>query len=462
MTKAGRVGLTDILNLGACALSARIASGDLSPVDLMQATLARIQAVNPDLNAIVSLRDPDVLLAEAKAAERAPSRGWLHGIPVAVKDLVATEGLRTTSGSPLFADFVPAADDGLARRLRAAGAIIIGKTNVPEWGLGSHSVNPVHGPTRNPWDRSRSAGGSSGGAGVALAARMVAVADGSDMMGSLRNPAAWNNVYGFRPTAGLVPSDAKDLAILHRLSTDGPMARDVADLEALLATLSDGAYAPGEAPATPRIGWLGDWGGAYPMEAGILDLAGSAIARMQEIGWLVEDVAPPVPAELLWESWTHLRAHVTALKLGAHHAAHPEMLNAQAHHEVETGLRLTGADIVRAVALRQQWLDAAASLFETYDALLLPSTQLWPFPVETRWPTEIAGVEMDTYHRWMEVVVPASLGGLPALALPAGFGANGLPGGVQLIGPSGADGRILALGRAWHAATNWTAQRPPL
>ena len=256
--------MTELWQMGALGLSAMIARREISPVDLMRDVLGRIGAVNGAVNAIVALRDRETLMGEARLAEAMPPDGWLHGIPVAVKDLVGVRGVPSTWGSPILKDNVPLVDDGLARRLRAAGAIIIGKTNVPAFGLGSHTVNPVYGATRNPYDPSKTAGGSSGGAAVALATRMLALADGSDMMGSLRNPAAWNNVYGFRPTAGLVPGEPRDSVFQHRLSTDGPMARDIDDLEHLLATLSDGAYRPGQGPVPrrPRIGWLGDWGGA--------------------------------------------------------------------------------------------------------------------------------------------------------------------------------------------------------
>ena len=273
-----------MLEWSATELSQAIHARQVAPSEVMALWLAQVAAVNGPVNALVSLRDPDALMAEARALDDLAPQGWLHGIPFAIKDLIATKGLRTTWGSPLFADHVPAKDDLVAARLRAAGAVIAAKTNVPEWGQGSHSFNPVFGVTRNPYDLARSAGGSSGGAAAALAARMAWVADGSDMMGSLSNPAAFCNVYGFRPTWGLVPQDAEGDTYLATLSTDGPMARTVEDVARLLLVLA------GENPSVPfpvavpevlatldrgvkglRIGWLADWGGAYPMEPGILD-----------------------------------------------------------------------------------------------------------------------------------------------------------------------------------------------
>lgn len=446
-----------LLDLTARDLSARIAARAISPVEVMRSVLARLDAVNGSVNAVVSLRDREVLMGEARLAEAAlmgpGPHGWLHGVPVAVKDLVDVKGLPTSSGAPFLAQAAAAGDAAIVARMKAAGAIVIGKTNVPMFGLGGHSTNRVFGVTRNPFDLGRTAGGSSGGAAAALATGMGWVADGSDMMGSLRNPAAWCDVWGFRPSVGLVPRDDAAAAFSPRLSTIGPMARNVEDLSAFLETLSGGAHGDiDDVPSVPRIGWLGDWGGAFPMEAGLLDLAEAALARMEALGWAVEPVAPPVPRELLWESWTVLRAFFVAQELAAHwhDPASRAELNPQATYECERGLALTGADVAGAVAQRAAWLAVLDKLFARYDALVLPSTQLWPFPAEWDWPREIAGQTMDTYHRWMEVVVPASLAGLPVIGMPAGFGPGGLPGGVQLIGPRGADAAVLGLARAYE------------
>lgn len=465
----------DLTRISAETLAAMIARREVGCAEVMEAYLAKINAANPAVNAIVSLRDADALIAEAKAADKAQQRGPLHGLPMAVKDLVATKGLRTTYGSPVFSDYVPVKDDLLAARMRAAGAIFIGKTNTPEWGHGSHSFNPVHGVTRNPYDLSRTAGGSSGGAAAGLAARMLAVADGSDMMGSLRNPAAFCNVYGFRPTWGLVPGDAVGDTFMATLATDGPMARNIVDLALLLDVLA------GENPSAPfgrsahfaapvpadmrgkKIAWLGDWGGAYAMEPGILAQAETALRVFEELGAEVVPLAPPFPAEKLWQSWVTLRAMLNAgAKRGLYeNAAHRAQTKPETLWEIEQGLTLTAAAVYDASVIRSRWYARAAGLFEQFDALVLPAAQVWPFPVEWRWPQEINGVAMDTYHRWMEVVVPASLIGLPALALPAGFGANGLPMGVQLIGRAGADAAVLAMGQAYHMATDWPEKHAP-
>jgi amidase len=462
--------------MSASDLAARIAARQVAPSEVMTAFLERIVAVNPSINAVVSLRDRDVLMAEARAADDAPHKGWLHGIPFAVKDLCATKGLRTTWGSPLFADHIPDRDDLLAARLRRDGAIFIGKTNVPERGQGSHTFNPVFGATRNPYDLTRSAGGSSGGAAAALAARLVPVADGSDMMGSLRNPAAFCNVYGFRPSYGLVPGDAQGDTYLATLATEGPMARTIEDIARLLQVMA------GENPAVPfgrapdryvdllhadlrgmRIGWLGDWGGAYQMEPGITAQCETGLAVLESLGAHVEPVAPPFDAAALWHSWITLRGMLNAGALASIYddptlraQTKPETL-----WEIETGRAVTAAQVYAASVIRSQWYAAAARFFDRYDAFVLPSAQVWPFPVEWHWPQAINGRAMDTYHRWMEVVVPVSLIGLPCLSVPVGFGAQGLPMGMQIAGRAGADAKVLAIGQAYHIATDWPETRPP-
>ena len=458
-------------------LARMIAGRGVAPSEVMAAYLARIAAVNPAVNAVVSLRDADVLMAEAKAADDAPPQGWLHGLPLAVKDLCATMGLRTTWGSPLFADHVPQADDLLAARMRAAGAIFIGKTNTPEWGHGSHSFNPVFGATRNPYDLSRTAGGSSGGAAAALAAQLVPVADGSDMMGSLRNPAGFCNVYGFRPSWGLVPADADGETFLATLATEGPMGRTVEDVARLLQVQAGpNPEVPFCVPAQEysaaleraslkgrRIAWPADWGKAYAMEPGILPLCEAALQVFSDQGAEVEAIVPPFPAEKLWQAWTTLRAMLNAGRMKALYddPAKRAQLKPETLWEIEQGQNLTAQAVYEASTIRSRYYAHMARLFTRFDAIVLPTAQVWPFPVGWRWPQEINGHAMDTYHRWMEVVIPVSLIGLPALSVPVGFGANGLPMGMQIAGPVGADAAVLAMGQAYHNATDWPGQRPP-
>ncbi|WP_170329136.1 amidase [Ruegeria arenilitoris] len=462
----------DLSQTTAIDLLNTIAAGRLSAVEVMRATLDRIAAVNGSANAIVALRDPDELLAEARALDAGPNQGPLHGLPIAVKDLVNVAGIVSSQGSPIFRDHVPERDDLIAARMRAAGAILIGKTNVPEFGLGSHTYNPVYGATRNPYYPTRTSGGSSGGAAVALATGMVALADGSDMMGSLRNPAAWNNVYGFRPSWGRVPSEPLGDGYLHQLSTLGPMARSPEDLGLLLDVISGPdprqpyrAASPTVSPVQAadmrglRIGWLDDWGGAYPFQDGIRELCRDALDEFTQLGAEVVPVAAPFAADRIWDSWVTLRAWSVAAGL-APLTGQRTALKDTAQWELDRGLALTAMQVHEASVTRSEWFRCAAALFQDYDALILPSAQVWPFEIETPYPTEIAGTAMDTYHRWMEVMVPVSLIGLPCLSVPVGFGTEGLPMGMQVFGPMGSDARILSIGATYHAATGWPQKRP--
>ena len=380
-------------------------------------------------------------------------------------------------GSPVFANNVAATDDILVTRLKAAGALVIGKTNTPEFGLGSHTFNPVFGATKNPYDRRKSAGGSSGGAAAALASGMLSVADGSDMMGSLRNPAAWNNVYGMRPTFGLVPSEPKGDTFLHHLATNGPMARDPSDLAALLDTMagSDPRHPMGvdQPPTLPtintgvtdaRVGWLGDWGGAYAYETGIDDLAQLALGKMSGLGWNVSQVPAPFSAAAIWDSWITLRSFAVGMGMADlyNDPSKRTHLKPAAIYEIERGLAMSALDVHTASVTRSDWFAKAADLFETYDVLVLPSAQVWPFDVELVNPASINGQTMDTYHRWMEVVIAPGLLGLPVVNVPIGFGGpDNLPMGLQLIGKRGADAKLLQMAQTWHAATLWPQKRTP-
>lgn len=461
---------TPLIECDAVNLRKALLGGETTAVEMASAFLERIGTCNGVVNAIVSLRDEIAILADAERMDRNGCPGPLGGLPIAIKDLVDTRDLRTTYGSPIFAGQAPAEDALLAARLRDAGALIIGKTNTPEWGLGSHSYNPVHGVTRNPYDPSRSAGGSSGGAAAALATRMLPIADGSDMMGSLRNPAGWNNVYGLRPSFGLVPAEPGGETFLKQLATNGPMARSPTDLALLLDVLS--GPVPGDPHALPafagmatadslRIGWVGTWAGYYPIEPGVIDVCETALGALADLGHEIVPLVPPFDPERLWHSWVTLRHWEVAMKLRPHYDDPDErrLLKPKAVWEIEGGLSVSGSDLHAASLIRSQWFAAFAAL--DVDVVALPSAQLFPFPAEWHWPNEIAGTRMDTYHRWMEVVVPASLIGVPALSAPAGFGVDGLPMGLQLIARRGQDGLLLGLAQAYHEGTQWPRSRPP-
>jgi amidase len=475
----------DITNLPAHALSDAIRKRQVSCREVMRVTLERIEAVNPVHNAIVSLRDGDSLLREADERDAQLRRGttpagpigWMHGMPQAIKDMAQTAGIRTTLGSPLLRDFVPTEDGLMVQRMKAAGCIVIGKTNTPEFGLGSHTFNEVFGVTRNAYDPSRSAGGSSGGAAVALATRMLPVADGSDFMGSLRdgsdfmgslrNPAAWNNVFGFRPSQGRVPTWPAQDVWVSQLGTEGPLGRTVQDVAMLLDVQAGyDARSPlaldrAERFAqtlnqfdakSVRVGWLGDLEGHLAMEPGILESCAQGLQRLGDLGCAVEPVLPGFAPEAVWHAWLIWRHWLVAARL-APYLANPDnraLIKPEALWEYDQATNLSGAQALAASAQRSAFYQQMLRLFERCDVLALPTAQVWPFDAGQRWPTRIAGRDMDTYHRWMEVTIYATFAGLPSISVPVGFSPAGLPMGMQLIGRPRGDLAVLQLAHAYE------------
>ncbi len=471
-----------ITDLSGHALSQAIHARQVSCREVMQAYLQRIEAVNPKVNAIVSLQDAGGLLAQADGRDRQLARGesmgWMHGFPHAVKDTASAAGIAMTMGSPLMRHHVPQVDGLAVQRIRAAGCIVIGKTNVPEFGLGSHTFNEVFGRTCNAYDLGKTAGGSSGGAAVALATRMLPVADGSDMMGSLRNPAGWNNVFGFRPSQGRVPMwPAPDLFI-SQLGTEGPMARHVQDLGLLLGIQSGysqnaplsiakyldftGTYEDFD-PKKARIGWLGDLAGHLQMEPGILDVCEHALQKMQGLGCQVEPMALGISPEAVWQAglvWrfagNQVRFAPFLAKPGGRAQMKPEAL-----WEFDQGLGLSASDLMAASVQRSAFYNQLLALFEHCDYLALPTAQVWPFDGGLRWPSHINGVQMDAYCRWMEVTTYATFAGLPCISVPAGFNDQGLPMGLQIMGRPQADTQVLALAAAYEKVAQEVVQRRP-
>jgi amidase len=418
--------IAEIVALDALALSSAIKSRRLSCVEVMRAHLAQIERLNPRVNAIVSLQPHEDLVAQAQERDKQLARGeylgWMHGFPHAVKDLEPTKGIRTTMGSPLFKDFIPKADSIIVERIRHAGAIIIGKTNVPEFGLGSQSYNPVFGTTLNAYDQTKTAGGSSGGAAVALALRMLPVCDGSDFAGSLRNPAAFNNVFGFRTSFGRVPSDLQEL-FSASFAVHGPMARTVPDLAMLLSVIAGyDARTPlslHEDPAVfvqplkrdftgVAIAWLGDFGGDLPFDSGVLELCQSTLKVFEGLGCKVDEVVPDYSVERLWSSCLILRSWLVASRYRKlyNDPAKRALIKPEAQWEIERGLKVAGLDIADALAVRSEWYQVVRTLFEKYDFLIAPAGQVFPFDATIHWPKEVGGRTMDTYHRWMEVMIP--------------------------------------------------------
>jgi amidase len=476
----------DITALDAHALSRAIHARAVSCVEVMRAYLQRIQRINPHFNAIVSLAPEDSLLklaaeCDAELAHGA-SRGFLHGMPQAIKDAASAVGFPTTIGSPLLKNSIARVDSLMVQRMKAAGCIVIGKTNMPEFGLGSHTYNTLFGATGNAWDRSVSAGGSSGGAAVALAQRLLPVADGSDFMGSLRNPAAWNHVFGLRPSQGRVPYWPTADAWVAQLGTEGPMARTVRDLAKLLSIQA------GHDPRAPlsiaqdpqdfvppadaslrgaRIAWLGDLGGHLPLEPGIADTCQRALQAMERAGAVVEPLSSlGVDLHRVWQAWLLWRRLLVAPRVAAALAlpgATREQVKDDALWEYDQAQSLAALDFSRASETRTRFHAGMLSLLQRFDALALPAAQVWPFDVRKPWPREIAGRAMDTYHRWMEVTLYATFAGLPAISVPAGFDAQDrLPAGLQLIGRPHGDAALLRLAAGYESLiTHDLARRPP-
>lgn len=472
----------DIVLLDAAGLSKAIHSRQVSCAEVMSAYLDHIGRINPRVNAIVALQERTDLLIQARERDaqlaRGETMGPLHGFPHAVKDLQAVKGIRMTLGSPILKNFVPAADGLMVERLRSAGAIFIGKTNTPEFGLGSHTYNTVYGATRNAYDLSRSAGGSSGGAAVSLALRMQPLADGSDYGGSLRNPAGWNGVLGFRPSLGRVPNDAYD-AWLPSMGVSGPMARNVADLALLLsvqagfdarAPLSlDGDGSVFQRPLESsfkgkRIAWGGDFKGHAPCEAGVLEVCRKAAFSLEALGCIVEEAAPDFDFDALWEATIRLRGWQQGTPIQAFYddPAKRALLKPEAVYEVEMGMRQSAHDITAASVVRTGWSQTVRRFFKRYDFWVLPTAQVFPFDVNQHWPQEIAGRKMRTYHEWMKGTLLVTMSGCPALAVPAGFGEGGLPIGIQLIAPNRQEFRCLQLAYAYENSRGFANRLPPL
>jgi amidase len=472
--------VADLCAYDAVALAGLLRRREVSAREVIAAHIARIEALDGAVNAVVT-RCFDVALAKAADADAALARGeipgLLHGLPVAHKDLVDTAGVRTTRGSPLFAENVPGRDALVVQRMSAAGAISLGKTNVPELGAGSHTVNPVFGATRNPFDLSRSAGGSSGGAAAALAARMICLADGSDVGGSLRNPASFCNVVGLRPSPGRVPawpfSDVADV-----LGVEGPMARTVADVALLLMVLSGpDTRVPLALDAPPpaaepdqiagllerdlrgvRVAWSSDLG--LPVEPAVRAVLAPARQVLADLGCEVADAAPDLSgADFVFRTW---RAFRFVTNLGPLLREHPGQVGANVTWNIERGLELSVADLSRATLWRAALAERVSAFFGTFEVLACPVTQVAPFDVTLDWVHDIDGRPQHTYLDWMASAYLISVTGLPAISVPAGFTPDGLPVGLQLVGRRRADWALLGVAHAFEAATGHGRTVPPL
>ena len=462
----------ELVHLNATELASRIKRKQVSAREVMAAHLARIEAVNPKVNAVVTLVGERAMADAARADElqaRGGPLGPLHGLPIAHKDLVDTAGIRTTRGSPFYREHVPTSDALIVTRIRAAGAVTVGKTNTPEFGAGSQTFNTVFGATRNPYNLAKTCGGSSGGAAVALACGMLPIADGSDTGGSLRNPAAFCNVVGFRPSPGRVPSASGSW---QPLSVSGPMARSVGDVALFLSAIAgpdprsplsiqqDGARF--RAPLARsfkgvRVAWWRGLGG-IPFEPDIRRVVDANRRVFENLGCVIEEAEPDFAG--VGEAFPALRYASNHTRYAPLVAERPEWVKDTIKFEVAQAERITGAEIGRALARQARMYEQSQQFFERYDYFILPVTQVEPFDVTMPYPTQIAGTPMTTYVDWMRSCWYITFMSNPAISVPGGFTASGLPVGVQIVGRHRDEWSVLQLAHAFEEATQHGKQRP--
>ncbi len=467
---------TALCYLTATELALKIRSREISAVETMEAHLAQIEKVNPQVNAIVTLV-PELALEQARKADVKLAQGGklgpLHGLPVAHKDLVPTKGIRTTFGSPIFQDFVPEKDALLVERIRNAGGISLGKTNTPEFGAGSQTFNQVFGATKNPYDLSKTCGGSSGGAAVSVACRMLPFADGSDLGGSLRNPTNFCNVVGFRPSVGRVPSWPNE-AGWNSFAVDGPIARTVKDTALMLSVLAGpDARSPICLPESGavfqqslernlkgiRIAWSADLG-ELPVDSRVTETLEKQREVFEDLGCIVEEGFPDfTDADEIFKTF---RAWYFELKLASLLPEHREIMKETVIWNIESGMKLSGPELGRAEVKRTALFHRVREFMKDYDFLALPVSQVPPFPLEQEYVSEINGMKMETYLDWMRSCYYISVTGQPTISVPSGFTNDGLPVGLQLVGRPQDDLGVLQLAYAFEKATGFYKKVPDL
>ena len=467
---------TKLCFLTATEIVKKIRKGEISAVQTMEAHLAQIERINPQVNAIVTLV-PELALEEARKADEKQAKGGnigpLHGLPIAHKDLVPTKGIRTTFGSLVFQDFIPEEDALLVERLREGGAIMLGKTNTPEFGAGSQTFNRVFGVTRNPYDLSKTCGGSSGGAAVSVACRMLPIADGSDLGGSLRNPTNYCNVVGFRPSVGRVPSWPNESG-WNSFDVDGPIARTVEDTALMLSVLAGpDSRSPICLPERGsiflkslernlkgvRIAWSPDLGG-LPVDSRVTETLEAQRHVFEDLGCVVEEGFPDFSdADEIFKTF---RAWFYELKLASLLPEHREKIKETVIWNIESGMKLSGPELGRAEVKRTALFHRVREFMQDYDFLALPVSQVPPFPLEQEYVSEINGLQMGTYLDWMRSCYFISVTGQPAISVPCGFTAEGLPVGLQLVGRPQDDLGVLQLANAFEKATGFYKTIPDL
>lgn len=465
----------EICFMSARELAAAIRARRLSAREVMAAFLERLQRINPKINAVVAKLDDERCLALADDADRRLAHGRevgaLHGLPFAFKDSDPAVGFPQTRGSKIFRDFMPAEDSVLVERLKRAGVLVIGKTNMSEFGMGSHTYNDVYGTTLNPYNLTKSAGGSSGGAGAALAAGLLPAATGSDLGGSLRNPANFNNIVALRPTAGLVPTAPSPLPFW-AFTVNGPMARSVNDAAFLLSIMAgEDPRDPAVYPSDPagfapplerdfkdaRVAWSPDLGG-LPLDREVRSVLERQRKTFSDLGCIVEDACPDLTGAD--EIFLTVRAWYYWHVLGPLLDKHRGMMKAEAIWQIEAGRDLTGSDIADALAAQGRLMERMRRFQQTYDFLLCAVNQVAPFDATLSWPREIEGVKMETYLDWMKSAYRITASLCPAISVPAGFTSEGLPVGIQIVGRYRDDRGVLQFARAFEQATGFGQRRP--
>ncbi len=441
---------SDICALSAVEMARLIRQRKLSARETVDAHLAQIERENPRVNAIVTLA-ADAARKRALEADEAQARGLppgpLHGLPTAHKDLQLTKGIRTTFGSRIFQDFVPDEDSLLVERVRSYGAILLGKTNTPEFGAGSQTYNEVFGPTRNPFDPTKTCGGSSGGAAVALACHMIPIADGTDLGGSLRNPASFCNVVGFRPTPGRIPMRPAPGSLA--FNVEGPMARSVADAAFYFDALANDHTSLPRDFTGVRIAWWKNLGGIL-VEPRVREITNAQRRVFESLGCIVEEAEPDFSGAD--ETFRTLRFHSSFVRFGDLAKKNPHLIKHELRWEIEQGSRLTERDIKEAQSDYAALCRRMAAFLEAHEFFVLPVSQVLPFDVTQHWPRAIDGVEMTTYVDWMKSCYYISVMGTPAISVPCGFSPGGLPVGIQITGSQGDDCGVLQMAHAFEIA----------
>jgi amidase len=467
----------DLCFMSGRALASLIRARKVSAREVMTAFLQQIDRVNPKINAIVAKLDDDKCLALADDADRRAARGEklgpLHGLPFAFKDVEAAVGFPFTRGSPIYKADMPTEDAVLVERLRNAGVLPIGKTNTPEFGMGSHTYNKVYGTTLNPYDLTKSAGGSSGGAAAALAAGLLPLADGSDLGGSLRNPGNFNNIVGFRPTVGLVPTAPNSFPFLG-FAVKGPMARSVSDTAFLLSVIAGPdprdpvcypidasvfAASLGRSFKETRVAWCPDLGG-LPLDRRVRSVLEARRRTVEDLGCIVEEAHPDLGGAE--EIFLTIRAWRSAIMLGPLLQNHRDQLKPEAIWEIEFGARLSSANVGKAMVRHSELMERMRRFQERYEFILCAVNQVPPFDAKLDWPKEIEGVKMEHYIAWMKSAYWISATFRPAISVPAGFTVDGLPVGIQIVGRYRDDLAVLQIAHAFEQATGFARKRPAI